>query len=128
VVGEIFDMDLHPGPVSGEQVQGHAPFLPDHDGLVAIGCQRGLDDFLVRFFCVLDAHLQPLRGLARFDAPRAFPPAGEKACAVFTVESKVALDLAVPTGQTRGIGECRPHVVDIGIEPILHAQHALAIC
>jgi len=33
MVGEIFDMDLHSGPVSREQVQGHAPFLPDHDGL-----------------------------------------------------------------------------------------------
>ena len=37
VVGEIFDMDLHPGAVSGEQVQGHAPLLPNHGGLVGVG-------------------------------------------------------------------------------------------
>ena len=41
-------MDLHPGPVGGEHVQGHPPFLPDQDGLVAVGFQRGLDDVLVR--------------------------------------------------------------------------------
>ena len=40
-------MDLDPGPVAGEQVQGHAPFLDDQDGLVAVGGQRGLDDELV---------------------------------------------------------------------------------
>ena len=94
----------------------------------AVGGQRGLDDVLVRLVRVLDAHQQPLRGLARFDAPGAFPSAGEKACAVFTAESQVALDLAVPAGQTRGIGECRPHVVDIGVEAVLHAHDALAIC
>jgi len=37
VGGEIFDMDLHPGPVGGEQVQGQAPFLDDQDGPVALG-------------------------------------------------------------------------------------------
>jgi hypothetical protein len=47
VGGEVFDMDLHPRPVGGEQVQGHAPFLDDQDGLVAIGGQRDLDDILV---------------------------------------------------------------------------------
>src|SRR5258708_7772442 len=33
-----------PGEVGG----GHAPFLPDQDGLVAVGGQRGLDEMLVR--------------------------------------------------------------------------------
>ena len=37
VGGEIFDMDLDPRPVGGELVQGHAPFLPDQDGLVTVG-------------------------------------------------------------------------------------------
>jgi hypothetical protein len=36
VGGEIFDMNLHPGPEGGEQVQGHAPFLPDQDGKAAL--------------------------------------------------------------------------------------------
>jgi len=40
-------MDPHPRPVGGEQFQGHAPFLDDQDGLVAIGGQRDLDDILV---------------------------------------------------------------------------------
>jgi hypothetical protein len=71
---------------------------------------------------------QPLRGLTRFHASGAFPSAGEKACVVLTAESQVALDLAVPAGQTRGIGECRPHVVDIGVEAVFHAHDALAIC
>jgi hypothetical protein len=47
VGGEIFDMDLHPGPVGGEQVQGHAPFFPDQNRLVAVGGQRYLDGVLV---------------------------------------------------------------------------------
>jgi hypothetical protein len=29
VVSEILDMDLHPGPISREQLQRHAPLLPD---------------------------------------------------------------------------------------------------
>lgn len=62
MVSEIFDMKLHPGPVSREQVQRHAPFLPDHDGLVAVCGQDGLDVLLVRLVRVLDAHQQPLRG------------------------------------------------------------------
>jgi dihydrofolate reductase len=100
VVGEIFDMELHPGPVRGEQVQRHAPFLPDHDGLVAVGGQHGLDLLLVRLVRVLDAHQHPLRGLAHFYAPGAFPSACEKAYAVLTAGAQVALDLAVPAGQT----------------------------
>jgi hypothetical protein len=44
VGGETFDVDLHSGPVGGEEVQGQAPFLDDQVGLVAVGGQRGLDD------------------------------------------------------------------------------------
>jgi len=100
VVSEIFDMDLHPGSVRGEQVQGHPPFLPDHDGLVVGGGQRDLDDLLVRLTRVLDHHQQLPRRLARYYAPGAFPSAGKEACAVLTAEAKVALDLAVPAGKT----------------------------
>jgi hypothetical protein len=47
VGGEIFDMNLDAGSVGGELVWGHAPFLPDEDGLVAIDGQRDLDGLLV---------------------------------------------------------------------------------
>ena len=99
VGGEIFDMDLHPGPVGGEQVQGHAPFLPDQDGLAAVGGQRGLDDMLVRL-AQCHGQQQPPRGLARVHAPGAFRSAGKKAHAELTAEAQVALDLADPAGQT----------------------------
>ena len=48
VIGEMFDMDLHPGPIGGEQVEGQAALLDDQDRLVAGGGQRHLDDGLVR--------------------------------------------------------------------------------
>jgi len=71
---------------------------------------------------------QPPRGLARFHAPGAFRSAGKKAKAVLTAQAEVALDLADPAGQTAGIGERRPHVVDTGVEAVLHAHDALAVC
>ncbi len=54
VGGEIFDVDLDPGPVGGEQVHGHAPFFQDQDGVVAAGGQHDLDDLLVRPVQALD--------------------------------------------------------------------------
>src|SRR6266511_4106503 len=125
VVGEIFDVDLHPGPVSGEQVQGHPPCFPDHHGLVAVGGQHDLGFVLARLVRFLATHEQPLRGLARFDTPGAFPSAGEETCPVLTAEAQVALHLAVPTGQTRGVGECRPHVVELGVDAVFHTNDAL---
>ena len=121
-------MDLDPGPVAGQLVQGHAPFLPDQDGLVAVGRQRDLDDLLVRLVRFHGQHQQPPRGLARFHPPGAFPSAGEKTCAELTAEAEVALDLAEPAGQTRRIGECGPQVVDIGVEAVLDTHDALAVC
>ena len=62
--------------------------------------QHSLDNALVRLVGILDPDQEPLWRLANFDAPGAFPSAGEEACAVFTAESKVTLDLPVPAGQT----------------------------
>ena len=121
-------MDLDPRSVGGEQVHGHAPLLPGDDGLVAVGGQRDLDDPLSGFPGPLGNQHQPLRRFARFHASRAFPSAGMEACAVLATAPQVALDLAVPAGQTRGIGERRPHVVDIGVEAVFHAHDALAVC
>ena len=42
--------------------------------------------------------------------------------------AEVALDLAVPAGETFGISECRPQVVDVGVVAVLHADDALAVC
>jgi hypothetical protein len=96
-------------------------------GLVAVGGQHDLDVVLVGLVGILDSHEQPLRGLARIHPPGAFPSARKKACAVLTAESQVALDLAVPAGQTRGIGECRPHVVDLAVEAVFHAHDSLPV-
>jgi hypothetical protein len=76
---------------------------------------------------VLGQQQQSPRGLARVHAPGAIPPAGKKAGAELTADSQVALDLAEPAGETAGSSECRPQVVDIGVEALFHAHDALAI-
>jgi len=53
-----------------------------------------------------------LRGLARVYPPGTFPSAGKETCAELTAQAQVALELAKPAGQTAGIGERRPQVVD----------------
>ena len=100
VVSKILDMELHPSPISGKEIQRHAPFFPHHVGLIAVGGQPHLDVVFVRLVSVLDSHQQPLRGLARFDPPGAFPSTGEEACSILAAETEVALDLAVPAGKT----------------------------
>ena len=100
VISEIFNVELHPGPVRGEHVQRHPPLLPDHDGLVAVGRQHGLDLPLVRLIRRFGAHQQPLRRVARLDATGAYPPAGKQVCAVLTAEAKVALDLELCARET----------------------------
>src|SRR5262245_52365758 len=51
-----------------------------------------------------------------------------KVKAELTAQVQVALDVADPAGETAGIGQCRPQVVDSGVEAVLHAHDALAIC
>src|SRR4029077_8884825 len=97
-------------------------------GLAASGGKRALADTPAGLARFLACHHQPPRRLAHFHPPGAFPSAGKNAYAELTARSQVALYLAVPAGQTRGIGERRPHVVDIGVEAVLHAHDALAIC
>ena len=74
-----------------------------------------------------DSHQQPLRGFARFHAAGARPATGEKVCAVLAAEAQVALDRPVPAGQTRGIAECRPDVVDIGVQAVFDAHDAFSL-
>src|SRR5215831_6513237 len=128
VGGEIFDMDLDPRSVGGELVQGHAPFFPDQDGLVAVGGQRGLDDLLVPLARSLGQDQQPSRGFASFYASGAFPAAGKEACAELAAQAEIALYLAHPPSETAGIGKGRPQVADAGAEAVLHAHDALAVC
>ena len=72
-------------------------------------------------------HQQPPRGLARFHAPGAFRSAGKEAEAVLAAEVEVAFYLTDPAGETAGIGERQPEVVDTGVEAVLDPHDALAI-
>ena len=72
-------------------------------------------------------HQQPLRGLTRFHAPRAFPSASEEVCTELTAETQVVFHLAQPAGETAGIGERRPEVVDVGVEAVFHAHDPLSL-
>ena len=105
VSAEIFNMDLDPRPVTGEVGHGHAPLLPDHSGLAAVGGQRDLDGLILRLVRFPVQHQQPPRGLAGFHPPCAFPSAGKNPLAILAARSQVSLNLAPPAGQTRGIGE-----------------------
>jgi hypothetical protein len=66
----------------------------------------GLDGVLLRLVRPRRHHEQPLRRLAYFHAARAFPPTRVEVCVELTADSQLALDLAEPAGETRGIGEC----------------------
>ena len=94
----------------------NAPLLPDQDCLVAVGGQRGLDHVLV-WLVQGHRHQQPRRRLARLHAPAALLPAW----------AETALYLTDPAGETAGIGERRPEVVDLGVEAVLDPHDALAI-
>src|ERR1700733_13681624 len=120
-------MDLDPGPVGSELARRHAPFLPDPGGPGAIGGQGDLNELLARLTCLPGQQEQPPRGLARLHAPGAFPSAGEKARAEVTAQAQVALYLTHPAGEAARIGECRPQVLDIGVEAVFHAHDALAV-
>ncbi len=56
-----------------------------------------------------------VRGLAHLDAARAFPSAGEPACAELTAQAQIdlPLDARQRCFETPGIGEGRPQVIDI---------------
>ena len=62
--------------------------------------------------------------------PRAqcLPIRWQKAEAELTAEAEVALDITDPAGEPAGIGERQPQVIDTGVEAVLHAHDALALC
>ena len=90
------------------------------------GVSVALDDVVVGLVRAPGRYQQPPRGPARIHAPGAFPSAGEKARAELTAQAEVARYLAEPAGEAAGIGKCRPQVVDIGVEAVLHPHGALA--
>src|SRR6266851_3241688 len=135
VGAEIFGVDLPPGPVEGDLVQGHALDLDDQDGLVAVGGQCGLDGLVERLRAATlpprlvrlpGRYQQSPRGLTRFHAPDAVQVS--EVLAELSAEAEVAFYPAVPAGQADGIGERRPQVVDIGVVAVFDAHDALAIC
>ena len=67
-----------------------------------------------------------LRWLAFVHLASAFPSAGEEACLELAAQAQVAFYLTEPAGQPGGIGQCRPQVVDVSVEAVLHAHRALA--
>src|SRR5713101_3373315 len=71
VGGEIFGVDLPPGPVEADLVQGHAQDLDDQDGLVAVSGQCGLNGLVERLRA---ATLPP--GLVRLPGRHPQPPWG----------------------------------------------------
>ncbi|MBE1603882.1 hypothetical protein HEB94_000730 [Actinopolymorpha pittospori] len=93
---------------------------PSAVSVTSISCSSGAR--------VLGHQQQPLRRLARFHVPGAFPSAAKEMCAEVAAGPQVALYLANPAGETAGIGDCRPQVVDVGVEAVLHAHDAFAIC
>src|SRR4029077_18318982 len=110
--------------------------LDDQDGLVAVGGQRGLDGLVEGrravtlppgFVRLSGGHHQTAWWLARFDAPGAFQASGLDVQAELAARAEVAFYLAVPAGEARGIGECRPQVVDAGVVAVFHAHDALAV-
>ncbi len=82
VCREILGMDLPPGAIGSDPVQRQAADFDNQDCLISIRSQRGIDDFVERRrastlpprnvrFPSRDS--EPPRGLARLDAPGAFP-------------------------------------------------------
>src|SRR6516165_4913880 len=123
-------VNLNPWAAGREQVDGHAPRLPDQPGLSALGTQVGLDHGPLRLtgprIGIAHRQQQSLRRLARLHLPCALSREGD-AHTELTPWAKVTLDLAVPVGESIGIGECSPEVIDPGVEAIFHPHDALAI-
>src|SRR5215467_9647580 len=71
VSGQVFDMHLPPGPVSGELIERRAALLDNQNGLVAVGRQRGLDDILGQFTLGSRRHAKTPRSLAHLHSPGA---------------------------------------------------------
>jgi hypothetical protein len=126
----MLDVNLDPRAVGWEQVDGHAPFFPDQPGLSAVGNQLGLDHGLLRLaglrIGIAHRQQQALRRLARLHLSCARSSEGDAHTELAPLR-KLALYLAVPVGESIGIGECSPEVIDPGVEAIVHPHDTLAI-
>jgi hypothetical protein len=123
-------VNLDSRTVGGEQVDGHASLLPDQPGPSAFGNQLGLEHGLRRLAGVRIriAHRQQkaLSGLARLHLPDALSGEGD-AHPELASQGKLALHLAEPIGESIGLGDCSPKVVNSSVEAIFHPYNTLAI-
>src|SRR3954470_17764303 len=101
---EILEVDLVPGAVGGDLVQGQATILDDQDGVVVLGGEGRLDD-AVRFAGGPGRKQQPRGGLTCLDVTGALPPAGEVVRAEVTAGGQITVPLAKPASESAGIGE-----------------------
>jgi hypothetical protein len=126
----MLDVNLDPRAVGWEQVDGHAPLFPDEPGLGALGKQLGFDHSLLGLaglrIGIAHRQQQALRRFARLDLACALSREGDAHAELASLR-KLALYLPVPVGQSLGIGECSPEVIDPGVEAIFHPHDALAI-
>src|SRR5262245_41725641 len=126
----MLDVGLHPRAVGREQVDGHAPHFPDEAGLSALGSQLDLVHELLGLAgpTIGIAHRPPqvLRRLARVDQSCARSREGDLHTELSSLR-KLAFYLAVPAGESIGLGDCSPEVVDPRVEAIFHPHDALAV-
>src|SRR5580765_1818433 len=126
----MLDVNLDPCAVGRKQLEGQAPRFPEQPCLRPLGHQPGLDHRLRRLagpsIGIAHRQEQTLRRLARLHLPRALAGEGD-AHTELAALSKLALYLAVPVGESPGLGECSPEVVDPGVETAFHPLDALAI-
>ena len=126
VCGEILDVDLESRSVGPEEVKGQTVLLDDQHGLVTIAGQIYLGRALFRLVLLRHNH-EPPWGFALFYASRTLPPTRVEVRAVRATDPELAFDLAVPAGKTLGLGESRPHLIDMGVEALFDAHNAESI-
>ena len=126
----MLDVNLDPRAVGWEQVDGHAPRFPEQPRPSAFGNQLGLDHSLLRLaglsIGIAHRQQQALRRLARLHLSCALSREGDAHTELAPLR-KLALYLAVPVGESLGIGGCSPELIDDGVEAIFHPHDALAL-
>ncbi|MBA3781233.1 MAG: hypothetical protein H0X12_05185 [Nocardioides sp.] len=126
VGGEILDVHLDSGAVGGELVQGHASFLmtrmvwsPSAVSVASMACSSGLSGSSASVVRTS----QWCGGSQVSTRPVPSHPLVKK-CARNCPPS---FDHTDPAGETSGVRECRPEVVDVGVVAALDAHGAVAI-
>ena len=108
-------------------VQGHAPFLEDQDGLVAVGGQRGLDDLLVRRVRVLGQTSSRRGGSHASTRPMPSDPLAKKRARNSPPRRRSPSTSPYQRARRRGSVSADHRSSIVGVEAVLHAHDALAI-